>query len=607
MKTESITSRINFVITGLALMVLSVKTLAVPIEKTLEFTCPFPFIGDRIISATIAADYPEGVDVPVDGSSVVIEPVFVDAITVVPEMARLGLDFAGATTITGEAYSISTFHTSAGPLVHNIDLILEPTEVPEDETGPFDVAASGYSPAQSFDLSHVGTAALTIDSLILDLKNVRADGSVATTPVGEFVIDCALVADQDNILTNIQVTTSLLEAAVYVDSSEINFGRHLLGQTSIETLTLRNVGGAVLGVNAIGIAGRDAAEFSQTNNCTVVNAGESCEVIVSYTASNVMNHQATLLIESTDEDESLIVVDLIGSGYIDVDPDINIAISSLDFGTIDEGETKTEAVLIENLGTAELVLSSVSVNNMQGTEFSVTENCSIIPAGASCSEVVSYNAIEGLSSGLLTVSSNDNDEASLEVSLAGNGKAVILEDLIIPVTLNVEGSTFIAANDSTVSLTGLIQSQFNLTQGTFTGDLMLAPTEGSFSIVQGWKRYQATAKIEFEPVGETVGTLIDGVLVATSQAYVKLPKVTKTLFGLVNWQIGGGSSCRTKEPVAFQIRSIDGEYFDALSGGVVKGEYAMTGLEDCGLLTGILSSKLAGSGNTINLTLTPDL
>jgi len=175
------------------------------------------------------------------------------------------------------------------------------------------------------------------------------------------------------------------------------------------------------------------------------------------------------------------------------------------------------------------------------------------------------------------------------------------------VKLDVEGSTFIAANNGTVPLLGVIKSQFNLTRGEFKGDLNLDPTKGSFEVIQGWKRYQATAKIEFEPVGETVGTLVDGVLMATSQAYVKLPKVTKTLFGLAFWNIGGGADCRTKEPVTFTITSADGEYFDALSGGVVTGTYTMPALENCGLLTSILSSKLAGPGNTISLTLTPDL
>ena len=179
--------------------------------------------------------------------------------------------------------------------------------------------------------------------------------------------------------------------------------------------------------------------------------------------------------------------------------------------------------------------------------------------------------------------------------------------MIIPVALDVAGSTYIAANHGTVPLSGVIQSEFNLTQGSFTGDLNLDPTAGSFEIIQGWKRYQATAQIEFEPVGETVGTLVDGVLVATSQAYVKLPKVTKTLFGLVDWKIGGGAECRTKEPVTFTITSADGEYFDALSGGEVTGTYTMSALENCGVLTSILSSKLAGPGNTISLSLTPNL
>jgi hypothetical protein len=317
-------------------------------------------------------------------------------------------------------------------------------------------------------------------------------------------------------------------------------------------------------------------------------------------------------------------VALSGTGAIEDKPEINVVTTALDFGAIEEGTSTTQTILIKNIGTAPLTISGVVVNNTQGTEFSVTENCSSIEAAASCTETVSYDAVEGVSAGYIVVSSNDDDESDTLVSLTGTGSAIVIEpceldptlpecgngggdDLIIPVALDVVGSTYIAANSGTVPLSGVIQSEFNLTQGAFTGDLILAPTQGSFEIIKGWSRYQATASIEFEPVGETVGTLVDGVLVATSQAYVKLPKVTKTLFGLINWKIGGGSECRTKEPVTFTITSADGEYFDALSGGVVTGEYTMPTLENCGVLTSILSLKLAGSGNTINLSLTPDL
>jgi len=625
MKTKTFkVNPIRAAIIGCTLMAANGAAVAAPVNTSLEFTCPFPLIGDQIIIANISADYPESIVIGANGAPVELPPVQVDAITIVPDKARQGLAFVDATTITGVAHSVNTFHTAVGPIANNTDLAIVDTTIPASESGPFDVPAAGVSPAQTFDASHVGAVTLTVDDLIMDLRNLKADGSVAPAPVGEFSADCALNPGQDNVLTTIQVTTALADAEIEIEPTTIDFGINLLGQSAAESVTVRNTGGAILGVNAISISGADASAFSETNNCTTVDAGESCTATVTYTASEVGAQNASLVINSTDADEPVVSVTLNGTGAIEDKPEINVVATGLDFGAIEEGTSATQTILIENIGTAPLTISGVVVSNTQGAEFSVTENCSNIAVADSCSETVTFDAVEGESFGTVVISSDDEDEATTLVSLAGVGEAEIIVpvdpceldptlpecddgDLIIPVALDVAGSTYIAANHGTVPLSGVIQSEFNLTQGSFTGDLNLAPTQGSFEIIKGWSRYQATASIEFEPVGETVGTLVDGVLVATSQAYVKLPKVTKTLFGLVNWKIGGGNECRTKEPVTFTITSENGEYFDALSGGVVSGEYTMSELENCGVLTSILSSKLAGPGNTINLSLTPDL
>jgi len=621
---KTITFKLNPIraaIMGSILMAANGAAVAAPVNTTLEFTCFFPIIENQTIIANISGDYPESIEIPVDGSPVELPPTAIEVIATVPDRARAGLSFASAESIKGVAHSINTFHTAAGDIPNNTDLDIPETEVPAG-SGPFDMPANGVTPAQSFDLNHLGAVSLTVDDLIMDIVTLRADGSVAAAPIGEFTTDCTLNPGQDNVLTTIQVTTPLLEPEIEVEPTGVDFGGNLLGVPSEgSVVTIRNIGGQALGVNGISVIGADDDAFSETNNCTTVAAGESCTATVTYTASAEGPQNASLEINSTDADEPTVLVTLSGTGAVEEKPEIEVTPIALDFAKVVEGTITEQTVLIKNTGTAPLVIS-VDVDNTQGAEFSATENCSSIAAGDSCTETVTFEAVEGVSAGNVVISSNDDDEATTLVSLSGEGEKEIIiideceldpslpecnDDLIIKADLDVEGSTYIAANHGTVPLTGVINSEINVTQGTFTGDLNLDPTQGSFEIIQGWKRYQATAQIEFEPVGETVGTLVDGVLVATAQAYVKLPKVTKTLFGWINWKIGGGDECRTKEPVTFTIASADGVYFEALTGGEVTGTYTMSELENCGLLTSILSSKLAGPGNTISLDLTPDL
>ncbi|MBL4570782.1 MAG: hypothetical protein JKY21_06480, partial [Alcanivorax sp.] len=159
-----------------------------------------------------------------------------------------------------------------------------------------------------------------------------------------------------------------------------------------------------------------------------------------------------------------------------------------------------------------------------------------------------------------------------------------------------------------VSLSGAIDAVLDLASGDFSADLSLEPSSGSFRILYGWKRVTANADIEFEPVGETEGNLApNGTLSAETQMYIKLPTVKMSFFGL-NLPVGGGDECRTSEPVTIQLTTPEGETFDPLgAGGNLTGTYDLPGLENCGGLTDLLNVFMAGSGNTIDLSLTPDM
>jgi hypothetical protein len=610
---------IRAAIIGSALMAANGAAMAAPVSASLEFTCPFPLIGDQIIIANINADYESEYVIQEGQSTVTLPAVAVDAITIVPDRARQGLGFVNATTITGSAQSFNNFRTEAGSVIpNNTDLAITDTTIPVDESGPFDVPAGGVSPSQVFDLSDAGEVSLTVDDLILNLKNLTADGSTAPAPVGEFIADCTLNPGQDNVLTTFNVVpTAIVEPELAITdpvSRSIDFGTNLLGvPADAETVTIKNSGGKILGINAINISGSSA--FSETNNCTTLEAGETCTATITYTASKEGVESASVVINSTAGDAS---VELIGQGVDVPKPIIKVAVTELDFSVIDEGTSAKQDIRIQNIGTAPLVISPVTVD---GDQFEVTQNCSEVAPTEACSETVTYNAVLGASTGVVDITSNADNAEQIEVSVSGTGKEVIVEPPtcdqdpnqancpigpeLVKVNLDVAGETFIAANGGHVDLTGLIKSEIDITQGNFTGDLDLNPTSGSFEIIKGWSRYQATANIEFEAVGGVTGTLVDGVLTATSKAYVKLPKVTKTVFGLFNWKIGGGDECRTKEPVEFTISSADGSVFNPLLGGEVVGSYTMPELENCGALTSILSGKLAGPGNTISLELTP--
>ena len=89
-----------------ALMSGAGSALASPVSTNLQFTCPFPLIGDQPISAEISADIPTNATV---GTSL---PGFnVTAMTLVNDDSRTGLKLVGSTTVEGSAVNTNQIIT----------------------------------------------------------------------------------------------------------------------------------------------------------------------------------------------------------------------------------------------------------------------------------------------------------------------------------------------------------------------------------------------------------------------------------------------------------------------------------------------------------------
>ena len=593
---------IQAAVIGATLLVSNGTALATPVSTTLEFSCPFPIIGDQIITAQISADIPSVIDVTKTNA---VGPIHITTVNIIPDKGRIGLGLVDATLITGKATAINSIHavSDVRPLI--AELTIKPTGVPT-VAGPFEVPADGDTPIVTVDETHIGPVSINVDDLVLDLVNYKENGDVAPAPIGEFQADCTLAEGQNNTLVTIEVVGDNPPppkdpADIAINVTSLDFGIIKMGEPAVtKTITIANEGDLTLGINNISLSGAGSASFIESNFCTTLSGNESCTVDVTYTASDEGTQRAELVIDSSDEDpeETIISIPLTGTTQIDLPGDIEVNPTSIDFGKMTVGALKTETITISNIGGEALNILEISVN---GDEFVNTdENCATLAAKSSCITEVTYTAIEGTSTGSVTIYSDEVDEPTITIPLTGSGED---NSITFELGYNLAGDTYIAASKTTVLLNGDIEAEYNGINGDLAGSMTLNPSSGKFEIIQGWKKYLATAQIEFEAVKGIKGALIDGKLVATTSAYIKLPKITKTLFGWVNWKIGGGKNCRTSEPATFNISTINGDRFEPLTGGNIVGTYSLPKFENCGPLTDILNLKMMGSGNKINLKL----
>lgn len=168
-------------------------------------------------------------------------------------------------------------------------------------------------------------------------------------------------------------------------------------------------------------------------------------------------------------------------------------------------------------------------------------------------------------------------------------------DGLVPYFFNLNGTaTLKTLSKGTLPLKGTIDAKFDVLGGTFTADLVLNNTRGRL-IALGF--LPITADVAFVQSGQTTGTLKDGKLATNSKTKIRLPQVY--LFGSV--PIGAGT-CQTKRVSEIILKSTEAE-FSPIKGGPIAGTFAISDLQGCGLLNGLISPLAAGGGNTIAATL----
>ncbi|WP_147312334.1 DUF6801 domain-containing protein [Thermomonospora umbrina] len=173
----------------------------------------------------------------------------------------------------------------------------------------------------------------------------------------------------------------------------------------------------------------------------------------------------------------------------------------------------------------------------------------------------------------------------------------------VPGTLNygfnLAGSSKIKAPNGTVPLKGGIDVRVDGVSGAIEGELALDKTSGPMSIL-GF--LPVTADVRFEQVGKTVGSYANGEIKTKSTMWIYLPRMA--VFGAI--PLHAQANCRANAPSVIDMHSTPGQFFNPKLGGkLIADNYSIAPLENCGALNGILSIFTQGSGNTIDLNLTP--
>jgi hypothetical protein len=191
-----------------------------------------------------------------------------------------------------------------------------------------------------------------------------------------------------------------------------------------------------------------------------IPAGVSVDIEVTFDATGLDggDYDADIVISNNDPDESQVIV----PAHLRVTgaPDIALADTLLDFGTVFLSQADTLRLTVYNNGTKLLTINSISTDHPAFTP--TLTNFSLNPRGSRSVPVVFAPSAVGTFSSSLTIVSNDPDEATLTVALQGKG-ALPPDISVAPDSLSADlftGET--ATRKLTISNTGNSDLSFDI-------------------------------------------------------------------------------------------------------------------------------------------------
>jgi hypothetical protein len=172
--------------------------------------------------------------------------------------------------------------------------------------------------------------------------------------------------------------------------ASLGFGSQPLDQASrARSVTLRNTGGMVLPITALGLTGSNADEFSMTTTCGAsLPVGSSCSISAVFTPTSDGAKSAALSVDGGGGAGAHAVA-LTGTGIAST---YTVTPTAIDFGSVPHGTTSPpHTVTIKNTGSAALPLTSITFSGSGAREFTKATTCGAsIETGRSCTISVRF-------------------------------------------------------------------------------------------------------------------------------------------------------------------------------------------------------------------------
>jgi uncharacterized membrane protein len=305
------------------------------------------------------------------------------------------------------------------------------------------------SVTKSVTIRNAGTATLTLSALQTEpAEFTLGQGSTAPVPVapgaavtvevrfrprnaGTFTGTLRITSDAANTReARVTLSGKGVAAAVSqisVTPTRLDFREVTVGQDQTLAVTIRNSGTADLTLSRLVVEGDASAAFAVQNAPTLpvpMAPGATVAVQLRYRPSTAGTVTGTLRVDSNANNTPRATVSLNGTGVAASQPQLTATPPQVAFGNVPVGQTRTSQVTVTNAGTADLMLTRLTVGGDAALTLGTapTLPTRLAPKATATVEVRFRPSRAEASTGTLRVDSNTSNTPQVTIPLSGTGR-----------------------------------------------------------------------------------------------------------------------------------------------------------------------------------------
>jgi hypothetical protein len=341
-------------------------------------------------------------------------------------------DVDGDLVWVGNGFTVLSLRAARGPGAPEIEL--------SDGALDFGEVRVGQVGAAQLDIHNVGNAPLTVESVAVqnDAFATDFDGAseiaageflrlnVTFTPdqTGEFAGRITITSDDED---EAQVTCDLAGVGadarppnIQLSAFERRFGRVLVGQSRSLSLFIANTGDQNLVVSRV-VSGNNAftTDFNQEVS---IGAGDNLQVNITFSPGATGVFQTDLTITSNDPDQQEARVALSGEGIEEGEAAVaHVTVEEHFYGGVVVGQFAAWRMVVTNNGGSDLFVNNVSSNSDNFQVDFGNDTLRLRPGDYLYVNTAFVPDAVAFFDGIITVSSDDEENGSIEVPVSGVG------------------------------------------------------------------------------------------------------------------------------------------------------------------------------------------